>query len=260
MDVLLAVEVDPQVGERPAQGRQHQVAREALVPLRRADHALDVPPLRLVEADPEQVAERAVDGLLVQRLRRLEERAALSREVVQLQAEPLVELEVRRRAERRQRCARLLDGLEVERVQVLLGRLPHHAIDPLALGAVGLVGHRRAQHPERNRLAVDRDLELGLERSELLGVGARQPPEVALAGEAPELADAAVAVDRRAERLRLLELGQVGVPLVDRLELEPLLQAAVVEVELLVELGDEPVRAGPEGVELLRCRRARHSP
>ena len=73
---------------------------------------------------------------------------------------------------------------------------------------------------------------------------ARQVADVPLAAEVPELADAAVAVHRRADRLDALELGQLGVALVDLLELELVLQPGVVEVVLLVELGDEAVGAG----------------
>ena len=120
---------------------------------------------------------------------------------------------------------------------------------------------RGTQHPERDFLAVDGDFQLGLEGRQLLGVLARQPAEVALAGEAPELADAPVAVHRRAERLGALELGQVGVALVDRLQLEAVLESGEVKVVLLVELGDETVGAVAVRLELLRGRRrARHRP
>jgi hypothetical protein len=42
------------------------------------------------------------------------------------------------------------------------------------------------------------------------------------------------------------------VPLVDLLQLEPVLQPGVVEVVLLVELGDEAVGLGAVGLELRR--------
>ena len=77
---------------------------------------------------------------------------------------------------------------------------------------------------------------------------AREVAEVALAGEAPELGRRAL------EPLRRLELRQLLVPLVDRLELERLLVAGVVEVVLLVELGDEAVGVVAEGVELAACQ------
>ncbi len=86
-----------------------------------------------------------------------------------------------------------------------------------------------------------------------------QVSEVALAGEPPQLADARAAVDGEADRLHLVELGQVGVALVDRRQVEGVLQACVMEVELLVELGDEPVRLLSVGVELpVRGRDWRH--
>src|SRR5439155_12781700 len=96
--------------------------------------------------------------------------------------------------------------------------------------------------------------QLGLERRDLLSVLAGQPADVPLAGELPELADAAVAVDGLPDRLRLLELRQARVPLVDLLELEPVLQACEVLVVLLVQRGDEAVGLRPVGGELLRCR------
>ena len=144
---------------------------------------------------------------------------------------------------------------------MLFGRVPHRSVEPLAPVAVGLVRDRRAQHPERDRLAVDGHLELGLEPRDLLGMLARQPAEVALAGEAPELADAPVAVHRRAQRLGALELGQVRMACVNGLQLEAVLQPGEVKVVLLVELGDEPVGAVAVRLELLRGRRrARHRP
>ena len=170
---------------------------------------------------------------------------------LQPEAEALVELDVRPDAERGKLALDDLDAVEVDRVQVLLGRLPHRAVELLAPPAVGLVRHRPGgASGTGSGLAVDRHLELGLELGELLGVLARELAEVALAAELPELADAAVAVDRRADRLHVLELGQRRVPLVDLLELEPVLQARVVEVVLLVELGDEAVGLVAVGVEL----------
>jgi hypothetical protein len=85
--------------------------------------------------------------------------------------------------------------------------------------------------------------------------------EVVLAGEAPELLHAAVAVGRRgAERLRLVELGELRIALVERLQVERVLVARVVEVVLLVELRDEPVDAVAVGVEVPGGRRcAGHS-
>jgi hypothetical protein len=133
---------------------------------------------------------------------------------------------------------------------VLLGELRADPVDALASVALRLVGHRRPQHPERDRLAVDLGLEGRLELGGLLGLLARQLAEVALGGEAPQLADSAVAVRRLPERLGLLDLGQLGVALVDRRQFELLLEAGVVEVELLVELGDEPVGPVAEAVEV----------
>src|SRR4029079_17639957 len=85
---------------------------------------------------------------------------------------------------------------------------------------------------------------------DLLRGCARQLAEVALDGEAPELGDVAVSVGRAAQRKRLVELREIGEALVDRGELELLLVARVVEVELLVELRDEAVGPVAEAVEV----------
>ena len=103
---------------------------------------------------------------------------------------------------------------------------------------------------KRNSLAVDLHLELGLEPCELLVVRSRQLAEMALAGEAPELADARVAVHLVPDLARDLRRGQVGVARVDLLEVERLLVAGVVEVVLLVQLRDEAVRLLAVGVQL----------
>ena len=206
--------------------------------------------LRLVEADPDAGAEEPVGRLLEDLLGRVEEVAALIGEVVEAEAEAAVELGVVRRLEALDAVADDADAFGVERVQVLLGELDPHLVDPLPLVAVGLVRHRRPKHPERDRLAVDRRLEARLELGDLLGLVARQLAEVALRGEAPQLGDAAVAVRGLPERLRLLEPRQLGVALEDRRQLELILEARVVEVELLVELGDEPVGPVAEAVEV----------
>ena len=188
--------------------------------------------------------------MLVDLLRRVEERSALVGELVEAEAEPAIEVGVVRRIE-------LLDGLfddvhalGVERVEVLLGQLRADPVDPLALVAVRLVGHRRPEHPERDRLSVDLGLQGRLELGCLLGLLAGQLAEVALGREAPQLANPAVAVRRPPKRLRLLELRQLGVALKDRSQLQLLLEPRVVEVELLVELGDEAVGPVAEAVEV----------
>ncbi len=59
-----------------------------------------------------------------------------------------------------------------------------------------------------------------------------------------------------------MPLRELGVPVVDRLQLELLLDAGVVEVVLLVELGDEPIGALAEAIEVGGGERggcARHS-
>ena len=131
-------------------------------------------------------------------------------------------------------------------------------VELFALAAVGLVRDRGAEHPVRDVLAVDARRERRLEPGDLLRLGARQVAEVALAGEAPELGLAvASCAGRLGQPGRGLERRQVGETLVDRLELEALLQARIVEVVLLVEGGDEPVRLVPVCLEASR-RGRRH--
>ena len=224
-------------------------------------HADHVPAARLVEPDPDSGAEEPVRRLLEHLLGRVEQVAALRREIVQPEAESAVELRVVRCLEPLDAVADDVDALGVERVQVLLGELDPSLVDPLPLVAVRLVRHRRPEHPERDRLPVDLGLEARLELGHLLGLLARQLAEVALGGEAPELGHAAVAVRGAAEGERLVELRQVGEALEDRGELELLLVARVVEVVLLVELGDEAVGPLAEAIEVRRGQwrgRARH--
>ena len=107
LDVLLAVEVDPEVGQRRPQRRHHLLAREALVPLRRAEQALQVPALEVVERNAEHGSRGRVEPLFVELLGVGEERLALRGELLQPEAEALVELDV---------------GLDAERGQLAAGR------------------------------------------------------------------------------------------------------------------------------------------
>ena len=145
---------------------------------------------------------------------------------------------------------RLLVGREQDRVEVLLGQLVADALDPLAAVAVGAVGDRRPEHPERDLLAVHRGLQRRLELGGALLVRPRQCAQVALAREAPELDRAEAAVARFLHAPRPLERRDVLVLAVDRLELELLLQAGVVVVVLLVEVRDEAVDPLPVLVQL----------
>src|SRR6266545_4126963 len=208
LDVLLRPEVDPEIGERGLERGHHPVRRELRVPFGGAERANHVPALGLAEADADTRAEEPVHRLLEQLLRRVENSAALVGELFEAKAEAAIELGVVRRLE-------LLDALgddshavRVERVQVLLGQLDPDLVEELAPVAVGLVRDRGPQHAERNGVAVDRRLEARLEGRDPLGVLSRQLAEVALHREAPELADSAVAVDRAADCLCLLEVGE----------------------------------------------------
>ena len=144
------------------------------------------------------------------------------------------------------------ERLHVHRIELLVQNLAAGALEPLAPRPVRLVRDRGPHLAERDALAVHLHLELGLERRELLVVRARDLAEVALAGEAPELAHARVAVDLLPDLARDLRRGQVGVALVDLLQVERLLVPGVVEVVLLVQLRDEAVRLLAVGVQLSR--------
>ena len=152
-----------------------------------------------------------------------------------------------------------LRRLQLERVQVLLGELVPRRLDPLSDVAVLLVHQSRPEHPERDLLAVDRRGQGRLELGDALLLLADEVAEVALARELPQLAAAAVAVDRRSERERRVELRQPLVPLVDRRDVVRLLEAREVEVGLLVELGDEAVGVRAERVDLPLLERLRHA-
>ena len=85
---------------------------------------------------------------------------------------------------------------------------------------------------------------------DLLALLARQLAEVVLAGEAPQLADARRRLTIAPSAFAVLEVGQLRVALVDRREVERVLEARVVEVVLLVELGDEAVGPLADAVEV----------
>ena len=140
-------------------------------------------------------------------------------------------------------------GLEIDRVQVLLGQVVPRLFEPRARVSVGGVRDRRRQHPVADGLALVLRLELRLELRDLLRVVARELAEIPLAAEAVEL-HVRPPGDRLAEPLDRLEVDQLGVALVNRAQLEVRLQPRVVEVVLLVELGDEAIGAVAVAVEL----------
>ena len=258
LDVLLRAQVDAEVGERPLERRHHPVLRKRVVPRDAAPDARDVPALDLAEPEPDARAERPVAGLLPHPLRRVEEVAALLGQSVEVEAEAAVELGVARRAEPLGLAVDDLRGAEVERVHLGLRQLVAGELEPFARRPVGLVADARAEHPVRHLLAVDGRLQRRLQLGHPLRLLADEVAEIALAGELPELAGVAAAVDRRAERERGVERGQLGVPLVDRHEVVAVLDPGEVEVRLLVELGDEAVGLGAEPVELPLAERLCH--
>src|SRR5262249_1574682 len=150
-----------------------------------------------------------------------------------------VQLEVVREPEVADGGLNRRNRVEVDRVHPLVEDLVCSFVELLPLVAIRLVCNRGPNHPERDLLAVDGPLDLGLERRELLRVLSRQLAEVAFACESPELTDALAAVHREPDRLDDVSFGQIAVALVDGTEVERLLQPRVVEIELLVQLGYE---------------------
>src|SRR5690349_10882047 len=104
------------------------------------------------------------------------------------------------------------------------------------------------------RAPVDGGLEARFLTGQLRLVLARQVAQEPLAGEAPQLPRPTFHLLRRVESRQLL------VALVDLLDVEGLLLSGVVEVELLVEVGDEAICAFADGVDLLAGRRLNGHP
>ena len=91
-----------------------------LVELGRAEEAADIPRPRLVEAEAEPRAEELVAFVLPEPLGLVEQRAAFDGELVEPEAEPLVELVVVRRVELADGVAVDAVCVEIERIQVLV--------------------------------------------------------------------------------------------------------------------------------------------
>ncbi len=240
----LRVKVDAQVAERRLERRQHAVRRVELVEVGSAEETCDVPRAGVGEPDPEPGAEQPVAFALPELLGLVEDRAALHGEVVETEAEALVELVVVRRAELVDRVAVDLRCFEVDRVQVLVEQPDARLLERAALVAIRLVRHRHPKHPVRHRLAVHGRLERRLLAREACLVLARQVAEESFAREPPQLGRRAFHPRRR------VEARQVLVALVHLLDVEALLLSGEVEVVLLVEIGDEAVGALAERVEL----------
>ena len=120
VDVRLRPQVDPEVGQRRLERRQHAIRRVELIELRRPEEPRDVPRAGVREPDPEARAEQALPFAFPELLGVVEEGGAFVTELVEAEAEALVELVVVLRAERTHCLAVDLDRVEVDRVQVLV--------------------------------------------------------------------------------------------------------------------------------------------
>jgi hypothetical protein len=137
---------------------------------------------------------------------------------------------------------RALEHLARERVQRTLGGLVARIVDERAPLRVRLVGLRHRGLAEGELLAVQRHRESRLAPCELRRLGLRGLADVALHGEEQQLAVAGLAqrIDGRARE-------QAGVPVVDGLDLEPVLAAGVVQQVLADEGLGERLRLGAIG-------------
>ena len=228
VDVLLRAQVDAEVGERRLERREHLLLRECGVPLRRAEQRGRRP-----SAAPRRGRPRAARGRAGRPPPRTASRSSRgsarhwSAGSSSAEAEAPVELDVARRAERAGRPrASTADASSVERVELLVGQLAARraraaravrgrARSRSPAAACGTGSSRRRPRPRarpRARRASRR--------------AARELAEVALARRS---ARARARARRRPPRRRCARacssVRQVGVALVDRLELERLLVA-----------------------------------
>src|SRR5205085_4129854 len=130
LDVLLAVEIDPELGERDLEGRDHGFGGKGRVPVGAAPCPSEVPAGDLAQADPDARPEEAVACLLPQVLRLDKQAAALFREVVEGKAKAAVQVCVVRGAESTRLALDDPRGLQLEGIQVLLRELVSGRLDP----------------------------------------------------------------------------------------------------------------------------------
>ena len=226
-----------------------------LVPLRGAEQTRRVPALGLGERHAYPRAEEPVRCFLEDSLGRGEEGTALCRQLGQPEAEAQVQVVVVVRTQLRHSGSGDLGRFEVNGIEVLVRDLGASELELASFLPVRLVGDGRPQHAEADLLAADFDLEGGLELSGALLLLRGQLAHEAVAREAPELAQTPVAVHCGTHRPGCLERGQIGMALVDRLDLECLLVAGEMEVVLLHQLCQEAVGLLPEAGQLARGRR-----
>ena len=150
-----ARELDPEPGERALERGHHPLGREHGVPLGGAEQARRCP-----SAAPRRARRRRAPGTAGRSRPRTAARSSSrsrrhwSASSSRRKPKRRWQLDVVRRPEAGHRVAHDRGGLEVDRVQVLLAELAPRLLERLPLGAVGLVRHRRAEHPVRDLLAV----------------------------------------------------------------------------------------------------------
>ena len=206
VDVPLRAEVDPEIAQRRLERRKHPVGRVGSCPARargrdaatsegraserpipsrsrkRRSPACSHMPLGLVEQRP----------CTARRARRARSRSACRAR--SSSATPSLAT-----ASRSIRAASRYTGFSCSSSSSSAG-----ALEPLAPVAVGLVRHRRPQHPVRDLLAVDVASSSASTSASFSGVLAGQVAEIALAGEAPQLGRRALEPLRRVELRQLL--------------------------------------------------------
>src|SRR6185312_14496241 len=128
-----------QPGQGAFEGGEHGLAGEPRVPLVRAEKTGDVPAARLLERNPDAPPEKRIERADVEVLGLREEALALRAELLEREAEAVVELAVSGRAELLRRSPAGLGDAHVTLVQVLLGERDARTVEPLAPPTVGLV-------------------------------------------------------------------------------------------------------------------------
>ena len=141
MDVALRAQVDSEVGECRLEGGKHSIRGVGDVELGGAEESRHIGRPGFGQADPEPLAEEPVASPLPESLRLVEHLPALRGELVEREAEALVQLVDVGRAELDDRITVDPGGVEVDRVELAVEQLETGALEPLTPLAVGLQRH-----------------------------------------------------------------------------------------------------------------------